>query len=263
MNYQIQFEEIEVIDEISMLAAVQSDIEKIPEAETQFLPGIKWGAFGELFTPAYWKAQYLMFHQEENFTINYKLGSDILEEVVACLLGGFGLKSELGLAAFNRLKERSLITAGVRHEDILLSLSDPFLVNGKLVRYRFPNQKAKYITQFLCRSDLGKIPSKDDIELRDWLLLVNGIGPKTASWITRNFLGSEKVAIIDIHIFRACQMMGIYSKNHDVQKDYSKLEQLFLNFCFKLGVQPSKMDALIWMQMKLANREAIRILNKI
>jgi len=264
MNYQIKLSRPKtIIDETLLLANVGWQLNQIPTADVELMPGIKWGCYGELFTPAYWKAQYLLYNYKEEFGINYKLGDNIYEEVIACLLGGFGLKSEIGLAAFIRLKERGLIRHGIEPSQILSSLKEPFLVNSKKVHYRFPNQKGKYISEFLNRSDLSQIPIDDDIALRNWLLSTNGIGPKTAAWITRNYLSSEKVAIIDIHIYRACKLMGLYSQYYDIQKDYVKLEEIFLQFCEELEVKPSKMDALIWLQMKISNRNVLKIINNI
>ncbi|SHI21994.1 8-oxoguanine DNA glycosylase [Leeuwenhoekiella palythoae] len=203
-----------------------------------------------------------MYTENDKFDIEYRFGDNIYEEVVACLLGGFGLKSEVGLAAFDRLRRKNLIRSGTKYEDIISCLEKPFELNGKKIRYRFPNQKSKYITQFLNRNDLDNIPLFDDIELRDWLLSINGIGPKTAAWVTRNYLNSENVAIIDIHIYRALLIMGLYKQSYSVQKDYVKLEHIFLKFCGELDVLPSRMDALIWLQMKQANRNVLKLINQ-
>lgn len=235
----------------------------IPDNNKELMPGIKWGCFSRLYTPAYWKMQYFLHNQEDNHCINYKLGDNVLEEVVACLLGGFGMKSELGLAAFTRLKNRRLIIAGVDFISILNSLSEPFFLGFKMVHYRFPNQKAKFITEFLNRKDLNRIPIHCDLTFRNWLLSINGIGPKTASWITRNFLDSENVAIIDVHILRAGIIVGLFSRHLDLQKDYFKLEKTFIQFCNALEVRPSKMDALMWLQMKESNRTAINLINNL
>lgn len=261
MNYQLRFEQPEIIEETSLLERINNQISKIPTPTMDIMPGIKWGNYEKLFTPAYWKVQYLMHSDNEKFDINYRFGDNILEEVVACLLGGFGLKSEIGLAAFQRLQEKNQIKEAISYEAVLKSLKTPFINNGKSVHYRFPNQKAKYITAFLNRTDLKSIPLNNDIELRNWLLSIKGIGPKTAAWITRNYLNSENVAIIDIHIYRACLIMGLYTEYYDIQKDYVKLEQIFLQFCEELDVQPSKMDALIWLQMKEANRNVLKLIN--
>ncbi len=262
MNYQLRFEQHDIIEETSLLQRLNKQISNIPTATKDFMPGIKWGNCEKLFTPAYWKVQYLMYSENEKFDINYRLGDNILEEVVACLLGGFGLKSEIGLAAFQRLKAKNQIKEAISYEEVLTSLKAPFINNGRSIHYRFPNQKAKYITAFLNRTDLKIIPLNNDIQLRDWLLSINGIGPKTAAWVTRNYLNSENVAIIDIHIYRAFLIMGLYRKYYDIQKDYIKLEKIFLQFCEELDVQPSKMDALIWLQMKEANRNVLKLINK-
>jgi N-glycosylase/DNA lyase len=250
LNMNFQSGNNYIIDETLILNNVNSYIDNFPKPEEQLMPGIKWGCYSQLFTPAYWKTQYIMHNFDGMFSIDYRLGDNLLEEVVACLLGGFGLKAEIGLAAFYRLKSNNQIKFGIDYNEILDSLKEPFKFGDKGVHYRFPNQKAKFIHAFLNRNDLDLIPEDTDIALRDWLLTVNGIGPKTASWITRNYLDSEKVAIIDVHIYKACLMMGLYTKSFDIQKDYLTLEQLFLNFCSELDVLPSKMDALIWLQMK-------------
>lgn len=249
-----------VVDETMLWDNLNQRIEEFPQPDQEVVPGIRWGCYSQLYTPAYWKVQYLMHNYDGHFAINYRLGENILEEVVACLLGGFGLKSEIGLTAFNRLKKRKLIQVNVSHSSILSALREPFTLNGKQIRYRFPNQKSKFIAQFLNRHDIKSIPLNNDLELRNWLLSINGIGPKTASWITRNFLSSEKVAIIDIHIFRALHVMGLYSEKFDIQRDYIKLEEIFLDFCRAIDVQPSKMDALMWLQMKESNRLALKAL---
>ncbi len=251
-----------IIDEVNLSSRINSTLNILPSPDQELMDGIKWGTCEQLFTPAYWKLQYVLNLNEDVFDIKYKLGNDIVEEIIACMLGGFGLKSEMGIAAFNRLRDANLLKTKTSFEKILKELSKPFLINNKKSHYRFPNQKAKYISTFLNREDVSNIPIDNDLALRDYLLTVKGIGLKTASWITRNYLNSENVAIIDIHIFRACRLMGLYKEHFDVQKDYNKLETIFLSFCRTINVLPSKMDALIWLQMKLGNRNAINILNE-
>ncbi|MFC4872118.1 hypothetical protein [Negadavirga shengliensis] len=261
LKLQSNRSQLPIIDETVMWPYLAKELECIPTPQIELFSGIKWGYYSQLFTPAYWKAQYLMHNQDNNFSINYRLGENILEEVVACLLGGFGLKSEIGLAAFDRLKKRGQIKKGASFDTICQSLKEPFSNKQKKVHYRFPNQKAKFISEFLNRDDLNSIPYYCDLTFREWLISVNGIGPKTASWITRNFLNSENVAIIDVHIHRACKLMGLISNHLDIQKDYFILEKIFLDFCKKLEVQPSKMDALMWLQMKESNKVALKAIN--
>lgn len=229
----------------------------IPEPSTPLFNGVNWGCPSQLFTPAYWKAQYHL-EKTSSRTINYKLGENLIQEVVACILGGFGIPSEHGVAMFQRLKHRALIIPKTTQESLLNSLSEALQINQRKVKYRFPNQKAKYIHAFLNRDDLDNIPTHNDLELRKWLLGISGIGPKTASWITRNYLDSERVAILDVHIIRAGVLAGIFNSDHDLNRDYLKLERKFITFCQRLDVKPSYMDALMWLQMKNSNRLALK-----
>lgn len=251
---------ISAIDETVLIDTLLQTLTGIPNPDKEVMPGIKWGHYGQLYTPAYWKIQYEMYHNDQEFIIDYKLGSNILEEVVACLLGGHGLKSEIGLAAFERLRVRNQIKLNVDYTEINTSLKEAFCLNGTNIHYRFPNQKSKFIAEFLHRKDLNNIPTDTDYELRNWLLSIKGIGLKTASWITRNFLRSEQVAIIDVHIYRAGLIMGLFNKEQTINKNYFELERKFITLCDKLNVLPSKLDALIWLQMKQSNRIAINLI---
>ena len=84
--------------------------------------------------------------------------------------------------------------------------------------------------------------------LRDWLLDVPGIGHKTTSWIARNWLHADDVAILDIHIMRG-PARGPVSEAPHSRGHYLELEDLFLRFSAALDVRPSELDAVIWYEM--------------
>ena len=67
----------------------------------ELLSDMDWNEAGRRFTKSYWEVQY---HLDDTSLPDYCLGSNLREEVVACLLGGYGLKAELGLLAFHRIK---------------------------------------------------------------------------------------------------------------------------------------------------------------
>ena len=67
MSFQVN--QTDIIDESQLLISINNQLKKIPEPNKELMPGIKWGNYGELFTPPFWKAQYLMFNQ--NNTIEY------------------------------------------------------------------------------------------------------------------------------------------------------------------------------------------------
>ena len=222
------------------------------------LSDIDWEEAGRLYTKSYWEVQYYLAKHE---SYSYKLGSNLLEEIVACLLGGYGLKAEMGLLAFHRMRNLRLIRPKVSLLEIESAICRPFSLNGKKAHYRFPHQKAKYIYSFLQREDIDEFENMYGCALRNKLMSVNGIGPKTASWIARNFGNCEDVAIVDIHIYRAGRLAGFIDRNWDIQRDYFKIEESFLDFCHSINASPSKMDSIMWNQMKASSRRAIELLN--
>ena len=130
------------------------------------------------------------------------------------------------------------------------ALSEPF-DNGKggTRRYRFPRQKARYLAGCL-RALRDVDPPASDLALRDFLVALPGIGPKTASWIVRNHRGSDAVAIIDVHILRAGCHVGLFPVSWQPQQHYVQLECAFLEFAAALRVRASVLDALIWDYMR-------------
>ena len=225
---------------------------------SQSLSDIDWEEAGRLYTKSYWEVQYYLAKHE---SYSYKLGNNLLEEIVACLLGGYGLKAEMGLLAFHRMRNLRLIRPKVGLSEIESAICRPFSLNGKKVHYRFPHQKAKYIYSFLQRADIEEFENIYGCALRNKLMSVNGIGPKTASWIARNYGNCEDVAIVDIHIYRAGRLAGFIDRNWDIQRDYFKIEESFLDFCNSINASPSKMDSIMWNQMKASSHRAIELLN--
>lgn len=224
----------------------------------ELLSDIDWNEAGRRFTKSYWEVQY---HLDDTSLPDYCLGSNLREEVVACLLGGYGLKAELGLLAFHRIKNLRLINEHATLQEIEDAISLPFKLNGRDVHYRFSRQKSRYVYYFLQRDDIEELEALCGSRLRDRLLTVKGIGPKTASWIARNYGNCEDVAIVDIHIYRAGRLAGFVNREWDIQKDYYKIEESFLDFCHSINALPSKMDSIMWSQMKESNRRAIELLN--
>jgi N-glycosylase/DNA lyase len=229
----------------------------LPNSQEAVLPGVLWGNPGQLFTPAYWFAQCCIQERHGSCSRNM-LGGSFVEEVAACLLGGYGMKAELGLAAFQRLRERDLLSGEpVEERKILKALTEPLRICGREVRYRFPKQRSRYISEAIRRVQNDEPPTEDR-KLRDWLTDFPGVGLKTASWITRNWKGSDAVAIIDIHICRAGQMIGLFGKQTP-NRDYLELEALFLSFAQVLQVRASQLDNLIWNQMRTWGRLALPV----
>lgn len=250
--------ETEFINETTTWESLKGVLRTMPAENSYLMPGLKWGSSSQLYTPAFWKLQYLIA-QPLTIDISHRLAPTLLEEIVMCILGGYGIPSEIGILAFDHLKKHNLVQRNISFSSIYEVLASPMeLSSGKKIRYRFYNQKSKYIYNLLSRTDINEIPQSNDFELRKWLLSVDGIGLKTASWITRNWMKSNNVAIIDIHILRAGRLTGFF---YDHSTDYLKLEQQYLSFCEALDVEASNLDAIIWGYMKKNTKLASKFLN--
>jgi N-glycosylase/DNA lyase len=227
---------------------------EVPPPEATLVPGVCWGRPDVLFTPAYWMTQYWM--NEEGFdTFRHRLGETFEEEVVACLLGGHGIPAEVGIHAFHRLRNRDLI--GTSHHDpagIAESLREPLIIDGRSVRYRFWSQKARYISAALNFLHQESLPMEFPVLLRNTLMKLPGIGPKTASWIVRNWCGSDEVAILDIHVIRAGILMKLFSTKDRPERNYLDMERRFLNLAHAINTSAANLDALIWQQMRSTPR---------
>ena len=236
---------------------------EMPEANDELLPGVSWGDPWTLYTPAYWLAQAWMTQADRAATSRYCTRGDLVQELGFCMLGGFGITAELASAAFVRCKDAGLFDRfETRTEVWLTQLTKHFMVNERLIKYRYPNQKAKFLAAAM--SYVKEHPFRVDspLTLRNQLLEIDGVGYKTASWVVRNVLDSDDVAILDVHLIRAGRLCGLYSRNDKVQHDYLNMEQRFLSFSRALQLRPAVLDCLIWDEMRAAGSLPIDILNE-
>ncbi|MFC5507910.1 hypothetical protein ACFPN9_21950, partial [Bosea massiliensis] len=131
------------------LVGDRSLVLEMPRPDEWLMPGIRWGRFEELFTAAYWHGQAWQARVHDHYS-QLKLGRTLTEEVAACLLGGYGMKAEIGLAAYRRIRDLGMLRPDVGAAALERVLSEPMTVQGRSVRYRFPQQKARYLAS-CCR----------------------------------------------------------------------------------------------------------------
>lgn len=207
---------------------------------------VRWGHPWQFDTPAYWVSQAEMFQSVDN----YRIGSNLAEEVAACILGGYGLPALVGVRAFEAVRDAGLLNRNrsVTALELERVLRAPLLIGDRRVRYRFPRQRAQRVAAALDRLR-GERPPAHGVQLRDWLLRLPGVGPKTASWIARNHTGTDDVAIIDVHVLRAGQRAGVFDPSWTAAHDYSRCEALFVAWARIGGVRTSVIDACIWSQL--------------
>ncbi|MCR5882149.1 hypothetical protein LRS03_04450 [Rhizobacter sp. J219] len=223
---------------------------ELPSPQIEVLPGVPCGRPEEFLSPAYWA--YQASAAEELWDDGHGLQADasLWQQIAFCLLGGHGITFEMNRMAFEHLIASGVFGSGeVRAEDIEALLLEPLQVEGKARRYRFPRVKARFLADAYRRLNSVASPAEPR-ELRDWLLGFKGIGPKTASWIVRNHLGSDDVAILDIHVLRAGRLMGLFTAEDDVVRHYASMENRFLRLARGLGVKASQLDIVMWRQMR-------------
>jgi len=210
----------------------------------EVIPGVPWGPLGGVPTAAYWAT--LAFEHSPDAAYAFATsGRNLEQEVAFCILGGYGIPAELGWAAYRRVADLGLVRAGIEAQELRGALSEPLDVNGTKRRYRFVNAKAEQLAGAL--SGVASLERHTpDRELRDALLSLPGVGLKTASWIVRNMRGSDDVAIIDIHLARACRRIGVFRADAEPAKHYREMETRFLAFARALGVRASYLDLLMW-----------------
>lgn len=235
----------------TMLVMVGREVVEVtmPGPEASALGALPWGRFDDLCTPAYWHGQVrqamLLGHYRK-----IRLGDDLREEVAACLLGGYGIPAEVGVAAYRRLRRHGLLRGEASAAALEENLAEPLRLGSRIVRYRFARQKARYLAGCL-RALAAFAEPACDVALRDALTRLPGIGLKTASWIVRNHRGSDSVAVLDVHVLRAGRLLGLFGDDAASLRDYRGSEARFLAFADAIRVPASVLDAVIWSQMRL------------
>jgi thermostable 8-oxoguanine DNA glycosylase len=237
----------------------------LPTQHEEVIPGVRWGDASLLLTPAWIAKHGHMRNMRGEYDGLFAPGRNTLaEDVVFCLLGGFGIKAETAIAAYDALRTAGLFRSKMAAPDILAELKKPLNVSGKRMRYRFPNGRARYIEGALRRL-VEEAPPSGALDLRDYLLGIPGIGRKTASYIVRNHLGSDEVAILDIHVILAGQIACMFPDKVRLPNDYSKLESIFLQFARAAMLPAACLDLTLWELMRRLSprqKESARQLNR-
>lgn len=172
---------------------------------------------------------------------------DIFVELVFCILTPQS-KAECCWPAVCRLSDRGLLLKGNKRQTANLL--------GKQ-GVRFKNNKAGYIIdarRLFTRSGRIVIKSKiegfeDALDARDWLVKnVKGMGYKEASHFLRNIGMGEDIAILDRHILKNLELLGVIE---DVPKSLSKkkyfeIEERMKVFAKGIKIPMSHLDLLMW-----------------
>jgi len=234
---------------------------RLPDPEEELLPGVMWGQAAAVFSPAYW-AHNLWLAGTSYQRRPSSQTSSLVEEIAFCLLGGYGITWEMNVAAFTAIKTAGLLerVASITQDSLEKILRHPLDLGGRRARYRFPTRKSDILARALNAVFRRNFDETEPRDLRRQLLDLPGVGWKTASWITRNWTGSDDVAIIDVHIVRAGRLMGLYTAADRVERDYPSMENRFVALAQNMRVSTAELDLIIWAEMRSSNHLAISML---
>ena len=173
------------------------------------------------------------------------------------------MPASVGVAAFEHLKLKGVFEEVPSPARLLALLTEPLLIGGRQVHYRFARQRAHYLSKAFELLAAEKPTFSSGKSLREWLVKIPGIGLKTGSWVARNWLDADDVAILDIHILRAGVLAGFFSKDLTVERHYLALEAHFLAFSGAIGVRPSELDGVIWTEMRNSQRTVSKLIRNL
>jgi N-glycosylase/DNA lyase len=169
----------------------------------------------------------------------------VFAELVFCLLTPQSRARLCWDKVEHLIGEDLLLRAGVEE---LSSAIDPV---------RFKHTKAKRIVEARDRfGPGGQTPIKgvienlsSPVEAREWLVKnVNGLGYKEASHFLRNIGNGENLAILDRHILRNLNEIGVIDRVPDTisGNKYIEIETKMEKFAGSLGIPLAHLDMILW-----------------
>ena len=185
---------------------------------------------------------------------------DVEDELLFCLLGGYGITEEHGRSAWETVRKLEPFSEAWRDDELLRTLMatleypqfEPVRADGSPRRYRFPKQKAAIIVK--ARGWIrGRKPLDESLlywddphDRRRILLGCPGLGLKSASWLLRNLGMGDGLAILDVHLVRALQDTKRIAYDVRLPRDYYTVEKAFLKWCHELDAPSDAFDLFIW-----------------
>lgn len=171
--------------------------------------------------------------------------ADVFAELSFCLLTPQS-SAKVCWAAVTKLREQSLLLKGTASD-----------LGPHLGQVRFGESKSKYIVEAReMFSKDGELVLKSKIssfynpfELREWLVEnVKGLGYKEASHFLRNIGLGEEFAILDRHILRNLNRLGVIPEipASITKKRYLEMEEKLRRFSAEIGIPMADLDLLFW-----------------
>ena len=170
---------------------------------------------------------------------------EIFTELAFCILTPQS-KAKSCWDAIVKLKDQNLLLKGNAEQ-----------IKQVLNCVRFKNKKTQYLgnARKLFMKD-GRVSirpflnmSADIYECREWLVKnIDGIGYKEASHFLRNIGLGEKIAILDRHILRNLNKLGIIEEvpGSISRAKYMEIEKKMVEFSKQIDIPLSHLDLLFW-----------------
>jgi N-glycosylase/DNA lyase len=170
---------------------------------------------------------------------------EIFTELAFCILTPQS-KAKSCWDAIVKLKDQNLLLKGNAEQ-----------IKQVLNCVRFKNKKAQYLgnARKLFMKD-GRVSIRpflnmfaDIYECREWLVKnIDGLGYKEASHFLRNIGFGEKIAILDRHVLRNLNKLGIIEEvpGSISRAKYMELEKKMLEFSKQIDIPLSHLDLLFW-----------------
>jgi N-glycosylase/DNA lyase len=144
-------------------------------------------------------------------------------------------------------------------------LSEAVTMNRRKVHYRFPKSRSSQIFaawRLLTRGDRALLLFVDSFPnstlLRKALVEeVPGLGPKQASMFIRNIGRGFNLAVIDRHVSRFMDLIGIRKEDPTLPARlarYVDIEKDLQRYADKLDIEVGKLDWAIWIVMRAASQ---------
>lgn len=170
---------------------------------------------------------------------------DIFSELIFCIL-----------TPQSKALTCSYAVERICQDKLFLKGNSKQIANG-LYDIRFKNRKAMFIVEARnCFTKDGKISIKSKIEkfrnvrtAREWLVQnIKGFGYKEASHFLRNIGRGEELAILDRHILKNLESLGIIKETPKnlQRKKYYEIENSIIEFARKIEIPLDHLDLLLW-----------------
>jgi N-glycosylase/DNA lyase len=169
--------------------------------------------------------------------INKNSNEDLFKELCFCILTA------------NFSAERSIKIQDELNNCFLNNTESELAIKLKKLGHRFPNARAKYISESMnCKNELSEVIKFHDINrLRDWIVNnVKGLGYKEASHFLRN-IGFDDFAIIDFHIIDLLVDYDIIDKPKYLSKNkYFEIENILRKIGNETNLSLAELDLYLW-----------------